>query len=54
MVERDTAILSTRKDGWRGNLFKEREIQRVIREKEVGYAAKVDQIFAFVKNLRDC
>ena len=49
----DTAVRHTRKDDWRGNRFKEREVQGVIREELGEYAARTDEIFELVKNQRE-
>ena len=49
----DAAVCSTRKDGWRGNVFKEREIKRAIHEALVGYDVTVDEVFELVAAQRD-
>jgi type I restriction enzyme R subunit len=48
-VSIDTEIRSTKKDGWRGNRIKEREVRYVIR-KHVPDEAEVERIFELVKN----
>jgi type I restriction enzyme R subunit len=45
----DADIQRTKKDGWRGNLIKEREILAAIR-RHVQDSARVDAIFELVKN----
>ncbi len=45
----DEAVLLTKKDGWRGNTFKEREIKYAIRKVLGPYDALVDKIFEIVK-----
>jgi len=52
-VQIDTAIRHTKKDGWRGNRFKEREVQNVIREELADFEAKSEVIFELVKNQRE-
>lgn len=52
-VKIDTAVRYTKKDEWRGNRFKEKEIQNAIREELGTYAVKTDEIFELVKNQRD-
>ena len=49
----DTAVRHIRKDDWRGNRFKEREVQGVIREELGEYKARADEIFELVKNQRE-
>ncbi|HUW19435.1 MAG TPA: type I restriction endonuclease subunit R [Sedimentisphaerales bacterium] len=45
----DAEIISTKKDGWRGNKIKEREVKSAIR-KYVKDTAEVERIFELVKN----
>jgi len=45
----DTAIRQTKKDDWRGNIIKEREVRYTIR-KHVQDQAEVDRVFDLVKN----
>jgi type I restriction enzyme R subunit len=48
----DGAIRATKKDGWRGNTMKEREVLYVIHQL-VGDEAEVERIFELVKNQRE-
>ena len=48
-AELDQAILSTKKDGWIGNRFKEREVARAVREKLDGDYS-IDEIMKLIKN----
>lgn len=48
-VQIDAEILFTRKDGWRGNKIKEREVRNAIR-KFIPDETRLDQIFELVKN----
>jgi len=48
----DTAIRHTKKDGWRGNMVKEREVRYAIYQ-HVPYEDQVDRIFELVKNQRE-
>jgi len=48
----DSAIRQTKKDGWRGNKIKEREVMYVIHE-HVDDEAEVKRIFELVKNQRE-
>ena len=48
----DAEISHTKKDGWRGNLIKEREVKYAIR-KHIDDEAEVDRVFGLVKNQRD-
>ncbi len=52
-IELDTAIRSTKKDGWRGNRFKEREVLNVVREALAPYEFGAKEVFEIVKNQRD-
>ena len=51
-VELDEAIRQTKKDDFRGNHFKEREVKRAIYEKLVHYGAedRTEDVFDLVKN----
>jgi type I restriction enzyme, R subunit len=49
----DTAIRYTKKEGWIGNRFKEKEIARVIREEAARYNINVDEVLELVKNQRE-
>jgi type I restriction enzyme R subunit len=48
----DGAILAIRKDDWRGNIFKEREVKYVIRN-HISDEADVELIFELVRNQRE-
>ena len=48
----DAEISHTKKDGWRGNLIKEREVKYAIR-KHIEDEAEVDRVFGLVKNQRE-
>jgi type I restriction enzyme, R subunit len=52
-VKIDTAVRYTKKDGWRGNRFKEREVENAIREELGEYEVKTPEIFELVKNQRE-
>ncbi|QBQ56181.1 type I restriction enzyme subunit R domain-containing protein [Nitrosococcus wardiae] len=52
-VKIDTAVRYTKKDDWRGNRFKEREVENAIREELGEYAMKTPEIFELVKNQRE-
>jgi type I restriction enzyme R subunit len=49
----DTAVRYTKKDDWRGNRFKEREVMNAVREELGTYVGKAEAIFALVKNQRE-
>ena len=51
----DETVRQVKKDGWRGNHFKELEVKRVIYEKLVHYGAedRTEDIFDLVKNQND-
>lgn len=49
----DTVVRDTKKEGWVGNRFKEREVARVIREAAAGYNINVDDVLELVKNQRE-
>jgi len=49
----DRAILAVRKDGWRGNTFKEREVRNAIRSVLAGADGLVESIFELARNQRD-
>ena len=51
-VALDADIVATRKDGWRGNTIKEREVRYAIR-RHLPDEAEVERIFELVKNQRD-
>ena len=46
----DTAVRSTKKDGWIGNRMKEKEVANAIREEAAGYEVNVDEVLELVKN----
>ena len=52
-VRIDTAVRYTKKEGWIGNRFKEREVARVIREEAAGYNINVEEVLDLVKNQRE-
>jgi type I restriction enzyme R subunit len=52
-VKIDTAVRYTKKDDWRGNRFKEREVKNAIREELGSYEVRADEIFELVKNQRE-
>jgi type I restriction enzyme, R subunit len=45
----DTAVLTTKKDGWVGNYFKEREVARAIREQVADYNVDLEELVNVVK-----
>jgi type I restriction enzyme, R subunit len=45
----DTAVLNSKKDGWIGNRFKEREVARAIREQVADYNINFDELIEVVK-----
>lgn len=45
----DTAVLSSKKDGWIGNRFKEKEVERAIREQVSPYQVNLTELFEVVK-----
>ena len=49
----DDAVRRTRKDDWRGNRFKEREVRNVVREELGTYETRADEIEDLVKNQRE-
>jgi type I restriction enzyme R subunit len=49
----DTAVRYTKKDDWRGNRFKEREVMNAVREELGTYVGKAEAIFELVKNQRE-
>jgi len=49
----DTAVRDTKKEGWVGNLFKEREIAIAVRKAAAGYNINVDEVLELVKNQRE-
>ena len=53
MLRVDTAVRHTRKDDWRDNTFKEKEVFNALREELGEYEARADEIFEIVKNQRE-
>lgn len=49
----DTIVRNTKKEGWIGNRFKEREVANVVREAAAGYNINVDDVLELVKNQRE-
>jgi type I restriction enzyme, R subunit len=49
----DTIVRDTKKEGWVGNRFKEREVAKVVREAAAGYNVNVDDLLNLVKNQRE-
>lgn len=45
----DTAVRYTKKDGWIGNIFKEREVIRAIREEVGDYQVNIEDVIAVIK-----
>ncbi len=52
-VRVDTAVRYTRKDDWRGNHFKEKEVMNAVREELGEYETRAEEIFEIVKNQRE-
>ena len=52
-VRVDTAVRYTRKDDWRGNRFKEKEVLNAVREELGEYRTRAEEIFEIVKNQRE-
>ncbi|HMN11383.1 MAG TPA: HsdR family type I site-specific deoxyribonuclease [Bellilinea sp.] len=52
-VEIDQAIRAVKKDGWRGNRFKEREVRYAIASVLRDHPDLIDEIFEIAKNQRD-
>ncbi len=52
-VRVDTAVRYTRKDDWRGNNFKEKEVLNAVREELGEYKTRTEEIFELVKNQRE-
>lgn len=52
-VRIDRAVRRTKKDDFRGNTFKEREVKNAIREQLGEYNARTDEIFELVKAQRE-
>lgn len=50
VIRLDTAIRYTKKEGWIGHRFKEREVVKVIREELGEYRDKLDEVIELVKN----
>jgi type I restriction enzyme R subunit len=46
----DTAVRYTKKDGWIGHRFKEREVVNAIREELGEYTTKLQDVLDLVKN----
>ena len=46
----DSVVRDTKKEGWVGNRFKEREVAKVVREAAAGYNINVDDAIELVKN----
>jgi type I restriction enzyme R subunit len=46
----DTAVRHTKKDGWIGHRFKEREVINAIREELGDYQANLQEVIDLVKN----
>jgi type I restriction enzyme R subunit len=53
VIRIDTAVRYTKKEGWIGNRFKEREVLRVLRDEATGYNINVDDLLELVKNQRE-
>ena len=49
----DDAVRKTKKDNWRGNRFKERELRIVVSQEVEPYGYDGDQVFELVKKQRD-
>ena len=49
----DTVVRNTKKEGWIGNRFKEREVARGVREAAAGYNINVEDVLELVKNQRE-
>jgi hypothetical protein len=49
----DTAVRYTRKDDWRGNRFKEKEVWGAVCEELGADETRADKIFEIVKNQRE-
>ena len=49
----DKVVRDTKKEGWVGNRFKEREVANVVREAAAGYNINVDDVLELVKNQRE-
>jgi len=45
----DTAVLTRKKDGWIGNRFKEKEVERAIRERLSAYQVNLEELVEVVK-----
>ena len=46
----DTAVRHTKKDDWRGNRIKEREVRNAIRAELIGAEEQLADVFELVKN----
>jgi len=49
----DTAVRYTKKEGWIGNRFKEREVANAVREESARYNIDVDKVLDLIKNQRE-
>jgi type I restriction enzyme, R subunit len=49
----DTAIRATKRDDWRGNRFKEKEVRNAIADALDGASASVDEVFEIAKAQRE-
>ncbi|MFC1513019.1 type I restriction endonuclease subunit R [Thermodesulfobacteriota bacterium] len=49
----DTAVRYTKKEGWVGHRFKEREVANAIRQETEGHEVSVDDLLELVKNQRE-
>lgn len=49
----DSVVRTTKKDGWRGHYFKERELYNAVCEQLGAYRSKADTIFEIIKNQRE-
>jgi type I restriction enzyme R subunit len=53
----DAKIISVKKDGWRGNFIKEREVELCVKEVLRGHGiyedVKINNVFELIKNQRD-
>ena len=49
----DSVVRDTKKEGWVGNRFKEREVAKAIRSAATGYKINVEEVLELVKNQRE-
>lgn len=49
----DTVVRNTKKEGWVSNIFKEREVTKVVRQAVAGYNINVEDLLELVKNQRE-